>query len=281
MPRLDLGRALRVVHGATGVRLTVAGELAGGQVGAVRVRWPDGHVSVLTWLPGVAAVDFRERQEAAWRAARAAGVPAPELEALAEGDGVLVLVQQLLPGAPPEAVDVALLEQVLGVVDRCAGLLDEAVPPVRLWLTDSGPGFCLHEPLREHGARAAAVERWVRAVGRRLPDDVLPGSDVVHLDMQPANLLVEDGRLVGVVDWDGAGRGDRRLDLAALRFGLHAVPVVDDVVRRLDAVLDAVPAAVLEAAWAHMSLRMVDWAIRHFPPEQVGHWLSPAERRAG
>jgi hypothetical protein len=29
-----------------------------------------------------------------------------------------------------------------------------------------------------------------------------------------------------------------------------------------------------------MSLRMTDWAIRHFTPDQVGHWLGLAEQRA-
>jgi hypothetical protein len=31
---------------------------------------------------------------------------------------------------------------------------------------------------------------------------------------------------------------------------------------------------------AHLSLRMVDWAIRHFAPAEVGHWLDLAEQRA-
>ncbi|MFE7137812.1 hypothetical protein ACFVAG_08680 [Streptomyces sp. NPDC057644] len=49
--------------------------------------------------------------------------------------------------------------------------------------------------------------------------------------------------------------------------------------RHLDAVLDAVPEDVLRPAWAHMSLRMVDWAIRHFTPPEVEHWLDLAEQR--
>ena len=38
------------------------------------------------------------------------------------------------------------------------------VPPVRLHLRHDGPGYCLHEPLRRHSPRAAALERWVIAV---------------------------------------------------------------------------------------------------------------------
>lgn len=33
-------------------------------------------------------------------------------------------------------------------------------------------------------------------------------------------------------------------------------------------------------AWAHMSLRMTDWAIRHFTPSAVEQWMDLAETRA-
>jgi hypothetical protein len=51
------------------------------------------------------------------------------------------------------------------------------------------------------------------------------------------------------------------------------------VTRRLDAVLDSLPEDILRPAWAHMSLRMVDWAIRHFTPGDVEHSLDLAEQR--
>jgi aminoglycoside phosphotransferase (APT) family kinase protein len=36
----------------------------------------------------------------------------------------------------------------------------------------------------------------------------------VHGDLMPANLLVEDGRLTGVIDWEAFGIGDPAVDLA-------------------------------------------------------------------
>lgn len=88
-----------------------------------------------------------------------------------------------------------------------------------------------------------------------------------------------DCSISGVVDWGGAARGDRRFDLVTLRFGVHAKKADPGVVRRLDTVIDAIPEDVLRPAWAHMSLRMVDWAIRHFAPAEVDHWLALAEQR--
>jgi hypothetical protein len=83
----------------------------------------------------------------------------------------------------------------------------------------------------------------------------------------------------GVIDWDAAARGDRRLDLVTLRFGAHAITADPAATARLDQVLDDIPGHVLTPMWAHMSLRMTDWAIRHFTPDDVSHWLDLAEQR--
>lgn len=284
--RLDPGWAVAAVGAEAGVGLVVEGLCAGGQVGAAYVRWPDGHRSVLTWQPGQALQDVQARQLATAEALRVRGCPAPRIELAVEvrvppHDRAVVLVQELLPGAPLDHISLDLLDQALALNDLQAGaLLDHPqVPGVRLYLREDGPGFCLHEPLRHHGRRAAALEGWVRGVSESLPGDVLTGDDAVHLDFQPGNLLAVAGRITGVIDWDGAGRGDRRLDLVTLRFGVWPDRADPDVVRRLDDHLDTIPAQVLMPAWAHMSLRMVDWAIRHFPAGHAERWLDLAEQR--
>ncbi|MCO1655107.1 hypothetical protein [Pseudonocardia humida] len=38
------------------------------------------------------------------------------------------------------------------------------------------------------------------------------------------------------------------------------------------------PADLLRLCWAHMGIRLVDWAIRHHGPAEVDHWLDVAER---
>jgi hypothetical protein len=47
---------------------------------------------------------------------------------------------------------------------------------------------------------------------------------------------------------------------------------------RLDDLLDP---ALLRAYWAHMSLRLVDRAIRHHGPDDVDRWLTVAAMRLG
>jgi aminoglycoside phosphotransferase (APT) family kinase protein len=80
-------------------------------------------------------------------------------------------------------------------------------------------------------ARATPPEdaQTLQALAERLEADL---ADVprgfAHGDFFHGNLLVEGGRLLGVVDWDAAGVGRLPLlDLLHLRHATHAVPEVD------------------------------------------------------
>ncbi|MEV4514778.1 phosphotransferase [Dactylosporangium sp. NPDC049525] len=272
---------------AAALGLTYDGPCPGGEVGAGYVLLPDGRRAVLS--------SGRRESAALVDLARAAGVPAPRYELVTEVAGATVVVQELLPGHPPAAVDRAVVDGMLAVSARCTGLLrDSGLPQRELYLHRDGPGFCLHGSLEGHSARTAALLATVRAV----PLDELPGDDLVHLDYHPHNILVtteeatgeaaEDttdgttdgtgGRVItGVVDWDGAGRGTRAFDLVTLLFWLsrHA-PHLAPPVRAAAAAL--APPEVLVACWAHMALRQVDWSIRHHTAEEVDAWLTVAEQ---
>jgi hypothetical protein len=266
--RLDAPRVLDRIAEITGVRLLLEGRCPGGEIGAAYVRWPDGRRGVLS--------EGRTRTAPLVDRARAAGVPTARHQLAAHVDGVRVIVQERLPGTPPATADAALIEQMIEVTDRLAGLLadDPAPAPAPLYLTADGPGFCLHGPLAEYSERTARLLGWVHEVGA--DGSAMIGDDLVHLDFQPGNVLVDDtGRLTGVIDWDGACRGDRHFDLVTLRFMLtgrapHLVPLLDER-------LTAISARRRRAYWAHMSLRLVDWSIRHHDAARVEHWLTVAE----
>jgi hypothetical protein len=278
--RLDAGQLARVLFEQTGIRLAIEGACAGGQVGAAYARWPDGHVGVLKWRPHVTVDEFRSGPAAVAGHLRALGYPAPALELTAQVGQAVVLVQELLPGTKIDHLDVHHLDRVLDVHRIQANALADRgdIPAYQLHLVADGPGYCLHEPLRQFSRRTAALERRISRCGAEDPGH-LPGNDAVHGDFHPGNILAAHGAITGVVDWDGAGRGDHRFDLVVLRFGIHPDRADREVVERLDALLDALPAAILRPAWAHMSLRMTDWAIRHFPPGDVGQWVDLAEQR--
>ncbi|MFI7065723.1 aminoglycoside phosphotransferase family protein [Kribbella sp. NPDC050124] len=278
--RLDADRVADQVAEATGIRLRVDGLCAGGEVGAAFVRWPDGRRAVLKWRPGTRLEDLQAGPIAVSEAVRAAGAPVPETQLAVQLGPAIATVQELLPGAPIARLDEAGLDQALAFNELQAGLLQSRpdIAPLELFLRSDGPGFCLHGPLRAHGRRTARLDDWITAVGAAHLGP-LDGPDAVHVDFHPGNLLAVDGKITGIIDWDGAGRGDCRLDLVTLRFGIHANAPDPAVVARLDAVLDTFGDDALRPLWAHMSLRMVDWAIRHFTPAAVDHWVELAESR--
>ncbi|ADB33268.1 aminoglycoside phosphotransferase [Kribbella flavida DSM 17836] len=272
--RLDADWAAGEIARLAGVNVVVEGPCGGGEVGAAFVRWEDGRRSVLKWRPGVRLAEFERGPLAVVDVLREVGYPAPRTELAVQVGTAVVTVQELMPGTTVERVDHHLLDQLLELNALQAGrLAGSEMAPLPTYLHEDGPGFCLHGPLREFSARTADLERRISAVG----PEVFTGDDAVHVDFHPGNLLQTDGRISAVIDWDGAGRGDRGLDLVTLRFGVRGQG--DDVVARLDGLLDELPEDVLRAAWAHMSLRMVDWAIRHFPAGEVDEWVDLADQR--
>jgi aminoglycoside phosphotransferase (APT) family kinase protein len=177
-------------------------------------------------------------------------------------------------------VDAAVVAQMLAVNDKLAGIMaDQPDPgPAPLYLTASGPGFCLHESLAEHSDRTRRLLDHVRAVGAADGTE-MTGDDLVHLDFHPGNVLVDGaGTVTGIIDWDGAARGDRRFDLVTLRFAIP--PGQPALAARLDADIAArLTVDELRPYWASMALRQVDWAIRHHDAGTVERYLTIAEIR--
>ncbi|MGH3095440.1 MAG: phosphotransferase family protein [Streptosporangiales bacterium] len=169
---------------------------------------------------------------------------------------------------------------MVGLNDRFRDALADRpdVPAAELYLRRSGPGFCLHEPLRAYSARTRRLLTCIEEVGAAVPT-TMAGYDLVHLDYQPANVLVDDtGALTGIVDWDGAARGDAGFDLVVLLFGLHATAESAAAIALLeDRLRCRLSGDLLRTYWAHMSLRLVDWAIRHHGPDEVDVWLQLAD----
>jgi len=83
--------------------------------------------------------------------------------------------------------------------------------------------------------------------------------------------------VAAIVDWGGARAGDLALDLAILRFDLswRAPAIGDEVEQTLRNEIDD---ATFLRVWAHASLRMVDWSIRHYPDDVVDFWVALAQR---
>lgn len=116
-------------------------------------------------------------------------LPAPRLLATGEAAGASWTLETLLPGARPEAVSAELARDVAAV---CHALPDGSGPP--------------GSPRRDLEALAAALPDRADAL-RALAHDLRPDlralpSVMRHGDLWAGNLLADEGRLSGVVDWD-------------------------------------------------------------------------------
>ncbi|MCZ8019150.1 phosphotransferase [Novosphingobium sp.] len=152
------------------------------------------------------------------RAARAAGVTAPEvLVELGPDDGIgSGFVMRALPGAPnpaqilAEADPATLLPEIareLAAVHRT----DPASVPVPVMDTAAALAELKARFLAYGGDRPilALACRWLEA---NLPAPVAPR--LVHGDFRLGNLLIEGSHLTGVLDWELAHLGDPHEDLA-------------------------------------------------------------------
>ena len=210
---------------------------------------------------------------------RRRGYPAPEYVGVGESGGTIFTVQRRLPGQtlhrgqgvpPAPELFAAVLPSLFAAIELQGGAGDLAQPPWPGWLIDTvetgGDGYCLHATMRQ-SCRTAVLLHRVQTLVRRNQQDESRNRDVVHFDMNPANILHAGGRLSGVVDWNipfnGAGQGDRGFDIATLLFYTY------DIERTRGAVWERA-LELSGLAWTtvylcHLSLRQVEWSRRHSP----------------
>lgn len=148
------------------------------------------------------------------RAIRASGLPVPEVYSLGDGSDGRFLLLEYLPGratANPEDPDafVRSIAECLAMI-HATGLADgrlDHLPLTRIQYGSSRTEFNadLREP--EVLARIVALEGPThdRLVLR-------------HGDFWPGNILWQDGKISGVVDWENALRGPAIADLAITRL---------------------------------------------------------------
>ncbi|WP_345719887.1 phosphotransferase [Qipengyuania sphaerica] len=196
---------------------------------------------VLRRAPSLAFMEERPfghpTEAAIIRAARAAGVTAPEVVVeLQKSDGIgSGFVMRALPGTPdPRTIlastSPAQLVQQAAADLACIHAIDPADLPADVPTLDYREGVeKLREQFEEAGGDRPIIALGLRWLLDNLPEPVEPVLN--HGDFRLGNLLVEDSQLTGVLDWELAHFGDWHEDLAfgcmpVWRFGAYDMPAL-------------------------------------------------------
>ncbi|MEM7665598.1 MAG: phosphotransferase [Pseudomonadota bacterium] len=160
------------------------------------------------------------------RAAKAAGVTAPEVMVELESDDGIGsgFVMRALPGTPnPKEIlqfdeADALLRQAARDLARIHSIKPGEVPDAIPVMDYREAIADLKQQFEDAGGDRPIIALGLQWMEDNCPDPVEPV--LVHGDYRMGNLLAEPGKLTGVLDWELAHFGDRHEDLA---FGCMAV----------------------------------------------------------
>jgi aminoglycoside phosphotransferase (APT) family kinase protein len=109
--------------------------------------------------------------------------------------------------------------------------------------------------LRDHSDRSRELLARCQAAVRRFGERVPETKAIVHWDFTPDNVLVREGRVTGVIDWEGVRAGDPQFDLVTLAFYAPGTPRLEQVVSGIDVGLRSVYRA-------HLCVRQAEWSLR-------------------
>lgn len=212
-----------VVRRATGSGVAGIERIARGEWNEVHgVTSTNGDEVIVRINHNAGAADFR-RAEAVIDRARVVGIPAPEsllIEEI-EVDGCErgVCVQRRIKGTPLAdsfrgiaGDDVkALVADAGELLARLHSLPAQDEPGNAWW--DEVPDFAVERARAALGAGASLVDDALEALAAIVASHAPDEPTTVHNDWGPEHLLVDGGRITGIIDWDGAAVSSPMADL--------------------------------------------------------------------
>jgi hypothetical protein len=259
---------------AAAIGVELIGRLAHGEnTGAYAVQTADGTSAVLKLFDGDGLVGPGTPTDLT-DALRARGYPAPAIRAAGVLDGTRYEIQELMPG---EQLGQATSELV-GPLRKLVDLQRDAAPSGRAgWLDkmiasviDGCVGYCERAAVLAYSDETRAMLARLDRIAAAAPGIAVNDGDIVHFDLSPHNVLAIGNRISGVVDWDGATRGDAAFDLVTMAAFTYDYSVRDEL---LAVAASGTHERALALYAAHMVLRQIDWAVRHHTDFEVAWFM--------
>ncbi len=269
---------LEIINARHGTTFQLVGRYPRGENGAFAVVDRAGRRGVLKQEPAARELSRLREIAAITARLRDGGYPAPEYLVVGGIPGACYSIQEEAPGAPLPHVPAALVPRLiaLNLAQRGQGSIasgrgewpGRVVNPVLY----GGDGYCLLDSLRTYSSATAELLDALQTLVSAGADARYETGDIVHFDFNPANILVDDGRVGGVVDWQDPCAGDCAFDLVTLfYYSYDDSPDVRGLLWRH--LIARVSPTVLGVYLAHMVLRQVDWSIRCYDHATVERWL--------
>ena len=259
----------------TGVRWQLEGRFPRGTRGAWRIRGPEGPAVLKFDLRGDVGRDVLLRSRRVTNLLQRAGAPVPAYLAIGEPSDTQWSIIECMPGSDA-AMTPRIAEQMTQLTDRQRNLGVLLPPDARDWNAHIEDELFGSRPMSEKVAAAspegAALVEQVDAAVAALRGAMPGAHDIVHGDYQHYNALEDAaGNVTAVLDWDGAGRGDRGIDIARLRMDASLQAIEGDgadaaMVSRLgDAVVRTSGEAGLALFTAYYAVQVAEFAQRAIP----------------
>ncbi|HVB65636.1 MAG TPA: aminoglycoside phosphotransferase family protein [Nitrolancea sp.] len=278
LPFMTPEALLQTINARHGTAFALGGRFAAGEQGAFAIVDPEGKRFVLKWRSAAPVAPFLPAREMTERL-YARGYPLPRYTCDGSVDGQSYAIQQMLPGVPMGRLESRYISRLLELNDLQACIAPSSVRGWREMLVLSVlrgfDEYCVIASLRDYSSSTADLLAHVQALVTANADVILPTNDIVHFDFNLSNILVEDGQISGVVDWDAPCAGDRSFDLATLLFYADDGPELRATLAQH--VLDRSSREALQLYLAHMIVRQLDWSIRHHERAVVEHWLGVSQ----
>lgn len=279
---------LRDVNAQTGAGWRLASRLTGGLLGGAWLVVDGTARAVLKWHDPASSVPRNPDAAAVVAYIRAGGYPTPAW--LAHGAtpvGISYSIQEHVRGEPVIRTDLAFAGRVIDLVR----LQRTLAPPTALSWTEAMRAHVFsdhpaHALLRSAGDDAGRVLADALALAAPFESAEIPDDEMVHGDLSVQNLLVDEGRLVGVVDIDAAGRGCAVYDaLGAALNGVLWDTDPEPVSRIHDFVCDTYEPGTIAVAAGALAIESLVWRVERYPDAVAQGaalargWLEDVHRR--
>ena len=253
---------LEDANGQSGTAWRLESRLAGGLLGGAWLVREGALHAVLKWHGPSSEVPRNPDAAAVVAYIRARGYPTPAwLSAGTTTSGDAYSIQEFVPGHALERLDVDAAELIVDLV-RLQRTLS---PPTDLdWST------FMRDHVFDDAVRRDELSKLGDVVGVAVADavalaapyesTVLEDHEMVHCDLSLSNILVDDGRLAGVVDIDAGGRGCAVYDVLAAALNGVVWDADPEAVARLHAyALESYGAGPVAVAAATLVFESIQW----------------------